>query len=332
MDNNQFELILLGDASVDLFITPTESESLCQMDDKESFICFNYGDKIPVKNLDFCLGGNAVNTAVGVARLGIKNAVVLTLGDDLIGKQIIEGLKKENIDLTYVIQQPATSSNFSTIVNYSGERTIFTYHAPRSYEFPVTLPSTPWAYLTSMGETFKPFYNHVVEWLKKNSNIKLVFNPGTWQMRQGVEGIREVLALTHLIFLNREEAEKLTEFGLSKGKEKELLAALTKLGPKICVITDGPNGSYIYDGERYLYCGILPTSVYERTGAGDAFSAGFITAIIKGRPFEEALLWGTVNSTSVIGFTGATKGLLKETEISVWLEKAKTAGVVVKEF
>src|SRR3989344_2497226 len=130
MEGN-YELISIGDASMDAFMTPTESETLCQIDTKECFIAFSYGDKIPVKDLVFSTGGNAANNAVGTTRLGIKTAILLTLGDDSIGKLIVEKLESERVGMDYVVRQPDTLSNYATVVNYSGERTIFTYHAPR---------------------------------------------------------------------------------------------------------------------------------------------------------------------------------------------------------
>ncbi len=329
--NNTLELLSIGDASLDVFINPSESEALCQIDNKECLICFSYGDKIPVKTLDFSVGGNAANNAVGAKRLGVNSAVVLTLGLDDIGNQILEKLKKEGVDTTYVIQQPATTSNYSTVINYSGERTIFTYKAPRSYEFPVKLPLTPWVYLTSMGDSFRPFYNHMVEWLRKNPAIKLGFNPGGRQIRTGLEAIKDVLALTHIIFVNRDEAETLTGMQATSGKEKDLLTKLSALGPKISVVTDGANGSYIFDGTRYLKAGVFPVDAYERTGAGDAFGSGCLAAIIKGKSLEEALLWGTANSTSVIGYVGSQKGLLTEVDMSVWLKRAESSKVAIGE-
>lgn len=327
---NNLDLLSIGDASIDVFMAPTESETLCRIDTKECFIAFSYGDKIPVKNLEFSVGGNAANNAVGVTRLGVKTGLVLTLGDDNVGNLIVENLSQEKVDMTFVIQQPSTSSNYSTVINYSGERTIFTYHAPRSYEFPVALPITPWVYLTSMGESFKPFYNHFVEWLKKNPSIKLAFNPGTWQLKAGVPGIGNILSLTYLLFVNREEAEELSGFGKSQGKEKELLAAVSKLGPKLVVITDGNNGSFISDGQRTIKAGVLPVDAYERTGAGDAFGSGALSALIKGKSLEEALVWGTLNSASVIGFVGPQRGLVREAEMPEWVERYKSSGVKVE--
>jgi ribokinase len=327
-----FDLLSVGDASLDVFMTPTESESLCQMDDKQSLICFTYGDKIPVRYLEFCVGGNAANNAVGVTRLGVKTGLVLTLGDDLVGNSVVEKLREEGVDLTYVIQQPATSSNYSNIVNYSGERTIFSYHAPRSYEFPVNLPLTPWVYLTSMGESFRPFYNHITEWFLKNPTVKLAFNPGSWQLKGGLEAIGAILKFTYVIFVNREEAEKLTNQSQTQGKEKELLLAMKALGPKVVVITDGNNGSFISDGVKFVKAGVLPVDAFERTGAGDAFGSGCLAALIKGKDFGEALLWGTVNSASVIGYTGSQRGLLKENEMPLWLTRAQSSQVKIEEF
>src|SRR4030042_3601475 len=245
-----FDLLSIGDATIDTFMTPIESETLCRMDTKECLIAFSYGDKIPVKNLEFSIGGNAANNAVGTKRLGVASAIVLTLGQDSVGEMIVSRLKEEGVDPTYIIQQPGTTSNYSTIINYSGERTIFVYHAPRSYDFQVKLPQTPWVYLTSMGESFLPFYKHMTEWVKKNPTVKLVFNPGSWQMRGEYKNIAEVMSLTYLISVNREEAEKLTSFGKSAGRERELFIALNRLGPTVCLITDGSNGAFAYDSVK----------------------------------------------------------------------------------
>ncbi len=323
------ELLTIGDATIDVFMTPTETETLCKVDTKECYIAFSYGDKIPVRNLEFSIGGNAANNAIGTTRHSVKTAIVLTLGDDNVGKMIVDRLTTEGVDMTYVMQQPSTSSNYSTIISYMGERTIFVYHAPRSYEFPVQLPAVPWVYLTSMGESFRPFYNHVVEYLKKNPTIKLAFNPGSWQMRAPKEQIGDVLTLTHILYVNRQEAEKLTGLTETLGKEKELLDATLGLGPKIAIITDGSKGAFASDGTQYLKVGTMPVEAFERTGAGDAFGSGSLSAIIKGKSLSEALLYGTINSGSVIGYTGSQRGLLKEAETPEWIERAKSSGVVV---
>jgi sugar/nucleoside kinase (ribokinase family) len=283
--------------------------------------------------LEFSIGGNAANNAVGVSRLGINVSIVLSVGEDDIGSQIKSHLEKEQVDTKFVVQQAGTRSNYSTIVNYGGERTIFVYHAPRTYEFPKDLPATHWVYLTSMGESFKPFYDETLAWLKENPEILLAFNPGSYQLRAGVEVMKPVLSRTYVIFVNRQEAEKITGTTEStSGRERELLKALSAMGPKVCVITDGGNGSFIYDGKRFVKAGVLPIDAYERTGAGDAFGSGCLAALIKGKTLEDALLWGTLNSASKIGFVGSQKGLLREEEMPIWIDRAKSSNVSVEEF
>ena len=328
----KLDLISIGDASLDVFITPVESETLCEIDKKKCYVCFTYGEKIPVKEMEFSIGGNAANNAVGTKRLGINVGVVLTLGDDDIGREIVKKLQNENVDTTYVFQQLSSTSNYSTIINYAGERTMFNYKSPQSYQFPVKLPVTSWVYLTSMGETFRPFYNHLISFLRMNPQIKLAYNPGSRQLRVPLKEIEDMIKITHILFVNREEAEKLTGLSGSIGKEKDLLNALVSLGVKNPVVTDGNNGSFVFDGTRYIKLGILPIDAFERTGAGDAFGSGCLAALIKGKGFDEALVWGTVNSASVIGYTGSQRGLLRESEISEWLERGKSRGLGVVGF
>ena len=327
-----FDLITIGDASCDVFVAPSESESLCQLNNKESLVCFAYGKKIPVKEMEFTIGGNAANNAVGIKRLGLKVSVVLTLGNDEIGTQIIDRLQNEGIDTTYVVTHPAIASDYSTIVTYQGERTMLNYKPPRTYEFPVKLPVSPWLYLTSMGDTFRPFYNHLTDFLKSNPEIRLVYNPGSRQLRAPYEQIKDMIARTYVLFVNREEGQNLVKMEDSFGKEKELIEKLMGFGVKYPVITDGANGAFTYDGKKYIKVGVLPVDAYERTGAGDAFGSGCLAGLIKGKPFEEALVWGTVNSASVIGYTGSQKGLLRENEMNIWLERAKSSKVLIEEF
>lgn len=326
------DLLSIGDASLDVFITPSEVESVCKLDSKECFVCFSYGAKIPVKTMEFTIGGNAANNSVGTKRLGVASSAVLTLGNDDVAGQIIAKLQAEGVDTTYIITQVSTATAYSTIVSYQGERTIFTYKPPRTYEFPVKLPATNWVYLTSMGDTFQPFYNHLLDWLKVNPQVKLAYNPGSRQLRVPYEQIADIVKRTSILFVNREEAEGLVGNKDTHSKEKELIDAVRKLGVEHPVVTDGGNGAFTYDGTNYLKIGVLPVDAYERTGAGDAFGSGFLAGIIKGENFETALTWGTVNSASVIGYTGAQRGLLKTDEMPIWVDRAHSSNVYVTKF
>lgn len=326
----EFDLVSIGDASLDVFIAPEEHEEFCYIDPEKCLVCFNYADKIPIREINFTVGGNAANNAVGASRLGVRATILLTVGQDKTGDQIIETLVRERVDTSFVRRDREFMSSYNTAVMYGGERTIFTYHSPFKYVFPEDPPKTEWAYLTSMGKEFAPFYTKVIEWARRNK-VKIGFNPGSLQMKAGVDALRDLFPLIEVLFVNREEAIRFMGDGKT-ADEKQLLQGMVQLGVKRAVITDGPNGSWAYDGERYYRANVLPVSAYERTGAGDAFAIGCLSALIDGKGMDEAILRGTINSASVIGHIGPQAGLLTKVQLPEWFGRAKSSGVKVEEF
>jgi sugar/nucleoside kinase (ribokinase family) len=104
----------------------------------------------------------------------------------------------------------------------------------------------------------------------------------------------------------------------------ELLKKMHKLGPDIAVITDGPDGSYAYDGEDAWHQPMYPDPKppVDRTGAGDAFSSTFTSTIALGMDTPTALQWGPINSMSVVQHVGAQKGLLSREQLEEHLANA----------
>src|SRR5690606_27372001 len=119
-----------------------------------------------------------------------------------------------------------------------------------------------------------------------------------------------VYAQSYLFFCNKEEAQRILE--TTTADIKELLAGIRALGPKIAVITDGPEGAYVSDGTTVWHGPMYPDpkAPVDRTGAGDSFSSTFTAALLLGKTIPEALLWGPINSMSVVQYIGAQEGLL----------------------
>jgi sugar/nucleoside kinase (ribokinase family) len=100
-------------------------------------------------------------------------------------------------------------------------------------------------------------------------------------------------------------------------------AALRVLGGvcPLVVVKDGPRGAYALEHGRALHASALPVKVVDTTGAGDAFTAGFIRAWLDGRPTEECLCWGNICgglSTTAVGGTAAAPTLR---EVEQWLAR-----------
>ncbi len=182
--------------------------------------------------------------------------------------------------------------------------------------------STSWIYLSSLGEKSVPYHEAITEYLEKNLEVKLAFQPGTFQIKMGVEQLKRLYARTEVFFCNLQEAQIILK--TQSDDIKVLLAEMRKIGPKIVVITDGPNGAYTYDGAEMLKMPEYPDPKppYERTGAGDAFSSTFVAALGLGKSVREALAWGPVNSMSVVQEIGAQKGLLSRNALENYLKNA----------
>ncbi len=323
----KYDVLSLGPARMDVFVKlPEEISEWCSIDKKRCMIELGFGEKIAVKSVSYAVGGNTGNNAVGVTRLGLKAAMLGGMGDGWGDAEALKILQKEGVNTEHVQVIPG-KSGFGVVINYQEERTILSYYADTNVQIPSNLDiSAEWMYLTTAGETYEDFYHQAIE-LAKSKHIKIAFNPGSRQLKAGIEKLKAVYDMAEILFVNKEEAAMLISGDV--GNVKALLNGLHNLGPKTVIITDGPAGTYAYDGTKYWHMPIVPAPVVERTGAGDAFGSGFLSAIIKGKELPEALRWGTVNSASVLGFIGPQAGLLNESGIREWL--IKSAGVVPTE-
>lgn len=310
MKPRDFDIICVGNAKIDTFLTLREANNHLRLMEETNELCIKFGEKITVDKAEVLVGGNAANVAVGTSRLGLNTAIVAEIGKDEFAQKIINTLSKEKVDVSNIKQTEGQQSSFSTIINFKGERTIFSEHVKRSHDFNFENISTKWIYLTSLGEEWINAYNKTVDFVKR-TNRRLAFNPGTLQIQASLRNIENVLSITDVLFVNKEEAAKVLSIKYTALSIKELLTQLKKLGPKIVVITDGKNGSYAIDALGNISKkGIIETEVIEKTGAGDAYSSGFLSALINNKSITDAMNLGARNSASVIGKVGAQTGLL----------------------
>ena len=313
-----FDFIAVGGAKVDIFLGVHDANQHFRLNEETSELCIKSGDKVLIDKAHFMIGGNAANVAVGLARAGLKSSVVEEVGSDEFAQKIINTLNEEGVS-ERLLKQVQGASSFSVIINYKRERTIFIEHEEREHNFSFDNISTKWIYLTSLGYKWRQAYRKTLKFVK-NNNIKLAFNPGTSQLDEGKEELSEIFKNTEILFLAKEEAVKILNLDSSlenSGENmKKLLALLKELGSKVVVITDGKNGSFLLDeNNNYFSNGIVETEVVEKTGAGDAYASGFLSAVILGFGYKSAMKWGTENSASVIGKVGAQPGLLNREEL-----------------
>jgi sugar/nucleoside kinase (ribokinase family) len=172
-----------------------------------------------------------------------------------------------------------------------------------------------------LAEGHEVLHKPLVDYVKK-TRAKLAFNPGTFQLKEGLKVLKPIIEVSEVMFLNKQEAQSLLK---KKAKITVLLKELHSIGTKIIVITDGPKGSYCYDGKKIYHLGIFDTPVIERTGAGDAYGIAFVASLILIRDIKLAMTYGTFNSSSVVQHVGAQKGLLNREDMLKMVEKYPNA-------
>lgn len=319
---SKYDIISIGDTTLDVFLEVdlTDAKGRCELDNEKCLVCFPYGSKVPVKKMASVPAvGNAANNAIGSARLGLKAAIYTVTGSDRDSEDHKKVFEDEGVDTQFVVIEPDKRSNFSAVLNYGVERTIFVYHEDRKYDLP-ELPPSKWVYYTSVAKGHDILHKQVPDYVH-SSGAKLGFNPGSYQLLEGVDKLKPILEVTDVLLLNREEAHKLVEGDIED--TKELIRKLKEAGPKIVVITDGRNGSFAsFDGREFWHVGIPEDSpVVEMTGAGDAYSTGFLAAQIQEKDLPDCMIWGTMNATSVVQYVGAREGLLTQEGMKKFTEK-----------
>ena len=314
-------MITVGPSGIDTLVLMNDVNIQCSINKESCELCLRYGDKILADGMETKTAYNGMNNAVGSSRLGLKTAIYTVIGGDPNADRIMSTLKKEKVDARYVQQEKKMRTDASVVVHYKGERTIMVYHELYTYHMP-KFASTDWFYLTSFGKKWEPFYKQFAAHVKKTGS-HLGFNPGTYQLKAGPKKLKHIFALTTALFLNIEEARVMT--GIKQEKNVlELLEGMRKLGAKIAVLTDGPKGSYAYDGEQALFQKTLePTPVIERTGCGDSYATGFIAGYSHTNSLVEAMRWGTINAAGVLQKIGPQDGLRTKDEMQKLLKKHK---------
>lgn len=322
MFSKPIDFLAIGDIVTDAFIKLKEAHVKDCIDHHDRELCIRFADKIPFESVDVIAAvGNSANAAVSASRLGLSAALISDIGGDFYGKECLESLKKDKVSAKYVTSHKGMPTNYHYVLWYDSERTILVKHQ----DYPRKLPRFPepkWIYLSSLGGNSEPYHAEIADYLDAHPDVKLAFQPGTFQMSLGIEKLKRIYARTDIFFCNKEEAQRI--LNSQESDAKKLMEALRKLGPKVVVITDGPQGAYAYDGEKAFYMPVYPDQKppYERTGAGDAFASTFTAALAKGKSLEEALLWAPINSASVVQDVGAQRGLLSEAKLQEWLAKA----------
>ncbi len=322
----ELDFLAIGDIVTDAFIELQDAQVHCNIDNENCMLSMRFGDKIPYKDVVVVAAvGNSPNASVSAARLGLKSAIMTHVGNDDFGKECLEELQNRGVLTDFVTVEDNKKTNYHYVLSFNAERTILIKHEDFAYDLKKQIGDTipKWIYFSSVGENSMQYHHDIASWVKEN-NIKMAFQPGTFQISLGAEKLKDIYEASEIFFCNVEEAQKI--LGTDSRDVKELMLKMHELGPKIVSITDGPDGAYAYDSynDEYWFHPIYPDPKppVERTGAGDSFSSTFTAAIMLGKSVAEALSWGPINSMNVVQHIGAQEGLQTREKLEEFLANA----------
>lgn len=317
-------ILSIGDIFSDAFIKLNEDYARIDTDpDGSKRLSLPFGSKPPYDSVDIVQAvGPSPNAAVSFARLGLRSSLMAFLGDDEPGQSSLDYLHGEQIDTAPMSVQAGIKSNYYYVLRYGADRTILVRNEDYDYTWREPRQAPDWIYLSLISKAAWQLHEDLLGYLEKNPDTKLAFQPGTFHFEWGAEKLARIYARSHIVVMNREEAVDVT--GKSYDSLRDLTEGLHVLGPKIVVITDGPNGSYAsYDGKLVTIPNYPdPAPPVDRTGAGDAFASTIVAALALGKPMDEALTWAPINSMNVVQKLGAQAGLLRQKDVKRYLQTA----------
>ena len=337
---SEIDVVTIGSATMDVFVESDEANivSVCSKNKNSDFMSYPYGSKIDMTSFATNIGGGGLNTAMNLANLGLKTSAIFKVGNDIYSAGIFDALKKTNVDLSGVVQNPEVSTGFSIIlVSFQADRTVLAHRGANSLinindiNFDL-IKKARLLYIAPLnGES-----NKVLEPLVKFAHehgVKVCFNAGTTSLKKGFEEIKKLLEVANIVVMNREEASmcsgivvrpdtKTEKFSqeLIHPDVKKMLEKLKVQEYQVIVITDGSKGAYAFDGMKYYYCPTYPSPVVSTLGAGDAFASTFCAALGRTKlNIGKALMYASVNSAAVVSVFGASEGFLNFEQIEAKL-------------
>lgn len=313
-------LLTIGDVAIDQYMEINDA-TVVEKDDVK-LLQLLYGGKIPVETYRATIAGNSCNVAITANKLGLVSGVFTSIGKDPNGNKFVETFTKAGINTELCLVDETTSTNVHTIISFETERTILSHHPKRQYKITDLIAwidrngYPDWLYYTSMPPNFKDFQNDLITYIKSNHRMGVCFNPGSFHIKEGVAAIRQFLSVTDILFVNLEEAQFILQ--TDSTDVEDLHDILHTMGPKITVITDSVNGSSAFDGNKLEKMGVFlhDKKIVDKTGAGDAFSASFLSALHHQKNIKDALIWGSINAANVITRVGSIHGQLTLEEMN----------------
>ncbi|WXG41268.1 MAG: carbohydrate kinase family protein [Candidatus Freyarchaeum deiterrae] len=231
-------------------------------------------------------GGSGGNVAVALSKLGVKTSFIGKLGGDRAGWQLLSEFIKDGVDVSSVIIDRDKRTSRSFIISGEVQKKRTYIYATKDTALSITIPDEiNWnqmkdAEIFYIGETFLEI-SELIAGYGKNLGKTIIYRPTIHYLVQGLEKLEGILRNTNILIINDTGWQSLKEKGV-----KSLNEILEK-GPDIFIITRGTKGCDTYTKDFSFHIDAYDVKSVDEIGAGDAFSAGLIAALLQEKGFEE---------------------------------------------
>lgn len=300
---NTLDVVCVGAAIVDIPLQPVNKNIF----DSESY---------PLNQIAMTIGGDAINEATVMSRLGHKIGLMSLIGDDAVGHFILEHCRSNGIDtLGMKIRKDIDTSINVGLVTPDGERTFVTNRNGSLWKMnidDINLDFITRGKILSFASIFNnPLLNNdaMVKIFKKAKAAGMIICADMIKPRLGetFDDVAEALSYVDYFFPNNDEARIMTgEQEIPKVADKIL-----SYGVGHVIIKIGKQGVYIktQDGTEMILPAMKGITAIDTIGAGDNFASGFITGLLEGKSLKECGEYGNVTASIAITSIGATTGV-----------------------
>jgi ribokinase len=290
-----------------------------------------------------------------MARLGLDVATLIKVGKDARAETILARLMDEGISTRWVVRDGRSPTGASVhIASHDRNAAIFTFRGANTLLEPQDLRGDAFAmdmiFVSGLSGRSADRLQSIVEQGKSNGAL-IVANPGVRQLSDRSGSLYQALASVDVLILNRNEANALVpaliklcgeEGAASTPKQKNwphtarplagggfemglvpFFRAITSLGPRFVVMTDGGAGAFVAAQDRLYFSPVIESEVKGTAGAGDAFGATFAAYLLIGRDVELALRAAAINAASVTKFVDTQSGLLTREQLAEHLDEVR---------
>ena len=277
----KLDAICVGAAIVDIPLQPVNRD----MFEIESF---------PLQQISMTIGGDAINEATIMSRLGHKIGLMSMVGKDAVGNFIIEHCEKNGIDYSGIKAREGIDTSINVgLVTADGERTFVTNRNGSLWKMTiddVDLSRLKEARLLSLASIFNnPLLDcwALVKIFQEAKAQDMIICADMIKARLGetLDDIKEALGYVDYFFPNYDEACLMTE----ETELEKIADRFLDCGIQHVVIKTGKKGCYVksQDGSVLEVPAMKGITAIDTIGAGDNFASGFITAILEGKSLKE---------------------------------------------